>query len=131
MKNILIRRPIERELKGRPRVDVHTIQAQTMDEAIAFFNGPLGRSQRSLARTAHSAHLLHSAPLCYARLLHSRARSLTSLTCGRVADLVYVFTLKTRSTEANAFSSSIEIHPQKMDEEETNFDSNNDKFFLF
>ena len=31
-------------------------------------------------RTAHSAHSLHSAPLCCARSLHSQARSLTSLT---------------------------------------------------
>ena len=46
-------------------------------------NGPLGRSLRSFARTAHSAHWLRSAPLCYARFarsLRSRARSLTSLT---------------------------------------------------
>ena len=45
--------------------------------------GPLSRSLRSFARTAHSAYLLRSAPLCYARFtpsLHSRARSLTSLT---------------------------------------------------
>ena len=38
--------------------------------------GPLGRSLRSFARTAHSAHSLRSTPLCYARiarLLHSRA----------------------------------------------------------
>ena len=43
-------------------------------------NRPLGRSLRSFARTAHS---LRSALLCYARfarLLHSQARSLTSLT---------------------------------------------------
>ena len=47
------------------------------------FNGPLGRSLRSFARTAHSAHSLRSAPLRYARFarsLRSRARSLTSLT---------------------------------------------------
>ena len=45
--------------------------------------GPLGRSLRLFARTAHSAHSLRSAPLCYARFarsLRSRARSLTSLT---------------------------------------------------
>ena len=45
--------------------------------------GPLGRSLRLFARTAHSAHLLRSAPLrCarFARSLRSRARSLTSLT---------------------------------------------------
>ena len=47
------------------------------------FNGPLGRSLRSFARTAHSAHsahLLRSAPLCYACFacsLRSRACSLT------------------------------------------------------
>ena len=28
--------------------------------------GPLGRSLRSFARTAHSAHSLRSAPLCFA-----------------------------------------------------------------
>ena len=50
------------------------------------FNGPLGRSLRLFARTAHSAHSAHSlrsAPLRYARfarLLRSQARSLTSLT---------------------------------------------------
>ena len=47
------------------------------------FNWPLGRSLHLFARTAHSAHSLCSAPLCYARFarsLHSRARSLTSLT---------------------------------------------------
>ena len=45
--------------------------------------GPLGRSLRLFARTAHSAHSLRSAPLRYARFarsLRSRARSLTSLT---------------------------------------------------
>merc|ERR1712168_1062490 len=50
------------------------------------FNGPLGRSLRSFARTAHSAHSLRSAPLRYARFarsLRSRARSLTSLTPSR------------------------------------------------
>ena len=46
-------------------------------------NGPLGRSLRLFARTAHSAHSLRSAPLRYARFarsLCSRARSLTLLT---------------------------------------------------
>ena len=47
------------------------------------FQGPLGWSLHLFARTAHSAYSLCSAPLCYvcfARSLHSRARSLTSLT---------------------------------------------------
>ena len=45
--------------------------------------GPLGRLLRLFTRTAHSAHLLRSAPLCYSRVapsLRSRARSLTFLT---------------------------------------------------
>ena len=45
--------------------------------------GPLGRSLRSFARTAHSAHSLRSALLryiCFVRSLHARACSLTLLT---------------------------------------------------
>ena len=48
-----------------------------------FLNGPLSRSLCSFARTAHFAHLLHSALLryaCFAHLLHPRALSLTLLT---------------------------------------------------
>ena len=33
------------------------------------FNGPLGRSLPSFARTTHSAHSLRSTPLCFARSL--------------------------------------------------------------
>ena len=58
-------------------------------------NGPLGRSLRSFARTAHCAHSLHSAPLRYARLLRSQARSLP---CGTVEIHESVFTLKSRFT---------------------------------
>ena len=39
----------------------------------------LGHSQRSFARTVHSAHFLHSAPLCYTGSLCSQACILTSL----------------------------------------------------
>ena len=45
--------------------------------------GPLGRSLRLFPRTAHSGHLLHRPPLCYAcfaRSLRLQARSLTSPT---------------------------------------------------
>ena len=56
-------------------------------------NGPLGRSLRSFARTAHSAHSLRSAPLRYAcfamlaslaRSVHGLAHSLRSLPRGTV-----------------------------------------------
>ena len=56
-------------------------QVSTRDNRV--LKRPLGRSLFSFARTAHSAHLLRSAPLRYARFarsLRSRARSLTSLT---------------------------------------------------
>ena len=58
--------------------------------------GPLGRSLRSFARTAHSAHSIRGAPLrCarFARSLHSRARSLRSLPHGTVEIHETVFTL--------------------------------------
>ena len=38
---------------------------------ICVFNRPLGCSLRSFTRTAHSAHLLHSALLCYAPFARS------------------------------------------------------------
>ena len=41
--------------------------------------GPLGRSLRSFARTAHSAHSLRSAPLRYARSVHGLAHFAHSL----------------------------------------------------
>ena len=62
-----------------------------------ILNRPLGRSLRSFARTAHSAHLLRSALLWYVRfamialfahLLHSQARSLTSLTPSRTVKFI-------------------------------------------
>ena len=59
-------------------LSVYLGPVSTSDNRI--LKGPLGRSLRSFARTAHS---LHSAPLRYTRFahsLHSRARSLTSLT---------------------------------------------------
>jgi len=75
------------------------------------FNGPLGRSLRSFARTAHSAHSLRSAPLRYARFatlaslarsVHGLAHSLRSLPRGTVVIHEYVFTLKSCFTGTNA-----------------------------
>ena len=58
-----------------------------------------GCSLRSFARTAHSAHLLRSAPLCsLARSIHWLAYSLRSLPHGTVEIHGYVFTLKMRFT---------------------------------
>ena len=70
------------------------------------FNWPLGRSLRSFARTAHSAHSLRSAPLCYARFarsVHELAHSLCSLPRGTVEILEYAFTLLSRFTGTNTF----------------------------
>ena len=67
------------------------------------FNGPLGRSLRSFARTAHSAHSLRSTLLCYARSVHRLANSLRSLPCGTVKILEYVFILLSRFSGTNAF----------------------------
>ena len=55
--------------------------------------GPLDRSLRSFARTAHSAHSLRSAPLQYACSVHGLAHLLRSLPRGTVEILEYVFTL--------------------------------------
>ena len=64
-------------------------------------NLPLGRSLRSFARTAHSAHSLRSAPLRYAC---SRACSLTLLTPSWECEIhEFMFTLKTRLAGMIAF----------------------------
>ena len=63
------------------------------------FNGPLGRSLRSFARTTHSAHSLRSTPLALlARSIHGLAHSLRSLPRGTVEIHEYVFMLKSRFT---------------------------------
>ena len=87
---------------------LHKGSVCTCDNRI--FIGPLGRSLRSFACTAQSAHSLRSAPLCYARfarLLRSRACSLTHfahfLPCGMVEIHEYVFILWSRFTGRNAF----------------------------
>ena len=80
-------------------------------------NGPLGRLLRSFACTAHSPHLLFSAPLCYARfarLLHLRARSLTLLTpLWGVEIQKYVFMPRCKRVqwEQTRFWSSLETRP--------------------
>ena len=66
--------------------------------------GPLGRSLRSFARTAYSAHLLRIATLAsLARSIHGLAYSLRSLPRGTVEILEYVFKLLSRFTGTNAF----------------------------
>lgn len=71
------------------------------------FNGPLGHSLRSFARTSHSAHSLRSALLHYASGLtcsvHGLAHSLCSLPRGTVEIFEYMFTLWSRFTGTNAF----------------------------
>ena len=62
--------------------------------------GPLGRSLRSFARTAHSAALRFA---LLARSIHGLAHSLCSLPRGTVENLEYVFTLLSRFTGTNAF----------------------------
>ena len=62
------------------------------------FNGPLGCSLRSFARSAHSA-----------RSIHGLAQSLRSLPHGMVEIHEYVFTLKTRLTGIIAFVVSIDM----------------------
>ena len=62
---------------------IHVLLGPVSSRDNRVLKEPLGRSLRSFARTAHSAHSLCSALLRYARFacsLHSRARSLTSLT---------------------------------------------------
>ena len=71
---------------------------QVKDDRV--LKGPLGRSLRSFARTAHSAHSLRSAPL---RSVHRLAHSLRSLPRGTVEILEYVFTLLSRFTGTNTF----------------------------
>ena len=66
--------------------------------------GPLGRSLRWFARTAHSAHSLRSATLAsLARSVHGLAHSLRSLPRGTVEIHESVFTLK------SCFTGTIEI----------------------
>ena len=68
---------------GRFRVQRLLIKGAFLVKDDRVLKGPLGRSLRSFACTAHSAHSLRSAPLRYARLacsLRSRACSLTLLT---------------------------------------------------
>ena len=76
------------------------------------FNGPLGRSLRSGAHTAHFSHLLHSTNLYYARFAmlallacstHKLTYSLCSLLHVTIELHEYVFTLWTRSMGTNAF----------------------------
>ena len=72
--------------------------ASTRDNRV--LNRPLGRSLRSFARTAHSAHSLRSASLAHA--IHGLAHSLRSLPRGTVEILEYMLTLRTRSMGINA-----------------------------
>ena len=78
--------PLSHPLRSRPGrelSDNNNTEGAILVTDNRVLNGPLGRSLRSFARTAHSALSLRSAPLCYARFarsLRSRARSLTSLT---------------------------------------------------
>ena len=58
---------------------------------LSLFNGPLGRSLRSFARTGHFTHWdQHS---LFARFVHGLAHSLYSLPCGTVKIHGYVFML--------------------------------------
>ena len=89
------------------------------------FNGPLGRSLRSFARTAHSAHSLRSAPLRYARFatlaslcsLRSLAPFTGSLThfahslVGQLKFMNMCSRWKRVSWEQSRFLSSVETHP--------------------
>ena len=97
-------------LSTRRPVDVRMGTFLVTDNRV--LNGPLGRSLRSFARTAHSAHSLRSALLRYAHLatltslarsVHGLAHSLRSLPRGTVEILKYVFTLLLRLTGTNAF----------------------------
>ena len=91
---------------------IHTFSGPVSSRDNRVFNGPLGRSLRSFARTAHSAHSLRSAPLRYARFatlaslarsIHGLAHSLRSLPRGTVEIHESVFMLKSR------FMGTIEI----------------------
>ena len=62
------------------------------------FNGPLGRSLRSFARTALSLRSASLALFTGARSIHGLARSLRSLPRGTVEIHEYVFKLKSRFT---------------------------------
>ena len=76
-------------------------------------NLPLGRSLCSFARTAHSAHSLRSAPLCYARSVHGLTHFAPSLV-GQLKFLNVCSRCKRVQWEQTRFSSSPETHPEPL-----------------
>ena len=74
-------------------------------------NGPLGRLLRSFARTAHSAHSLSIAPLCYALFTGSLTHFAHSLV-GWLKFLNMCSYCKRVSRDQSRFSSSLGTRPQ-------------------
>ena len=76
--------------------------------------GPLGRSLCSFARTTHSAHSLNSVLLCYACLLGSGARSLTTLTPSWESwkSQICAYAVNVFNGNKRVFWSSLETRPE-------------------